>query len=481
MKLLAELYRSHYGEAPATIEKIATGGGSNRQYYRLRAIDGGSVVGVVGTSVEENHAFIYLAKHFFGKGLSVPEVYAESADGLRYLQQDLGERSLYQALQHGREALGNYSNEEIALIKRTIRYLPALQFRGNDGLDYSQCYSIKEFNTQSVMFDLNYFKYCFLKATAIEFNEVSLENDFHALADSLTKAALTAFMYRDFQARNVMLSKDDTPYFIDFQGGRLGPAYYDLASFLWQASARYSESLRNELIDEYFEALNEYVVPPEKGVFVARLQEFVLFRILQVLGAYGFRGYFERKPYFIRSIAPALQNLQYLLQKRAFPYPYLTEILNKLAVLPQYAPSMTTSETPQRLVVSIVSFSYKYGIPTDESGHGGGYVFDCRGTNNPGRYPEFHEMTGLDEPVKKFIEEDGSLLRFLNNVYALADAHVECYIERGFTNLMFAFGCTGGRHRSIYAAEHLAEHLHEKYGVEVHISHREQDINKVLR
>jgi len=475
MQLLTELYRQWRGTAPATIDRLA-GAGSNRVYYRLTDAEGQSVVGCIGTSREENHAFIYLARHFAELQLPVPHVLAVSTDEQRYLQQDLGRTSLFDAIAEGRKAGGNYSDDEIRLLRQTIRQLPALQFAGARGLDFSQCYPQPAFDETGIMFDLNYFKYCYLKATGIDFHELKLEADFRQLSRDLLAEPFDSFMYRDFQARNVMLA-GDTPFFIDFQGGRRGPFYYDLASFLWQASARYPDHLKRQLLDDYYAAA-QAVVPtaqpggitamPTRDHFDRRLRLFVLFRTLQVLGAYGFRGYFEHKQHFIDSIPPALDNLRLLLSQDEWPYTYLVNVLKQVA------------ETSS-LIVRVFSFSYKKGIPEDESGNGGGYVFDCRSTHNPGRYEPYKQLTGLDEPVIRFLEDDGEILTFLESVYKLADAHVERYMQRGFTSLMFCFGCTGGQHRSVYCAQHLAEHIHRKYGIEVRLCHREQGISQVLK
>ncbi len=487
MDRIADLYRQYKGLAPQKQERLA-GAGSNREYWRLTAEDGTTVIGVVGTSHEENSAFVYLAQHFRSCGLNVPEVYAVGSDGMCYLQQDLGSKSLFDAIKKGRESGGNYDEAERRLLVRTIRELPRMQFEGAKGLDFSRCYPVASFDRESIFFDLNYFKYCFLKATGLDFNEVRLEEAFRQLADELLKEDCGCFMYRDFQARNVMLGDDGTPWFIDFQGGRRGPFYYDLASFLWQASARYSSTLRMELADEYYKSMQTYTDAPTRNEFNRRLRLFVLFRIIQVLGAYGFRGYFERKRHFIDSIIPAVDNLRALLADGEFTFPYLTELLGRLTELEQYQPDReklrpTVSEHDGKgaLVVRVFSFSYKKGIPEDESGNGGGYVFDCRSTHNPGRYEPYKKLTGLDEPVIRFLEDDGEILVFLESVYKLADAHVERYMKRGFTDLMFSFGCTGGQHRSVYSAQHLAEHLHRKYGIEVRLCHREQGIKEVLK
>ena len=514
MQQLIELYKKWSGAEPLSTEKLP-GAGSNRTYYRFHAADGSSVVGCIGTSRDENHAFVYLAHHFTKRQLPVPRVLAVSDDELRYLQTDLGQVSLFDAIRGGREAGGRYTLAEQELLKRTIRELPNIQMRGARELDFTQCYPQAEFDQDSVLFDLNYFKYCFLKATEVDFHELKLEADFRLLAKDLTAEPCEAFLYRDFQARNVMLKAspsrgrmEGAPYVIDFQGGRKGPYYYDLASFLWQASARYPHKLRRELVYEYYNALKQYTEVPSSHHFVARLSLFVLFRILQVLGAYGFRGYFERKQHFIESIPPAIQNLREVIASANFPYPHLMDVLQRICELPQFqqievVPSRadgykTTDLNPYKahpkdgpatfskydaqgpLVVKVFSFSYRKGIPEDESGNGGGYVFDCRSTHNPGRYEPYKQLTGLDEPVIRFLEDDGEILTFLDSVYRLADAHVRRYIQRGFTSLMFSFGCTGGQHRSVYSAQHLAEHLHRKFGIEVCICHREQNITQVL-
>lgn len=508
MHQLLELYRKWSGHEPASTTQLA-GAGSNRVYFRLTDDHDKSVIGVIGNSRDENHAFVYLANHFNKRKLPVPSVLAVSSDELRYLQSDLGSVSLFDAVRGGREAGGRYTLQEQELLRRTIRELPNVQFRGARGLDFSQCYPQPAFDVEGVLFDLNYFKYCFLKATELDFHELKLEADFRLLAKDLTAEQSESFLYRDFQARNVMLSADQQPFFIDFQGGRRGPFYYDIASFLWQASARYPDRLRRSLINDYYEAAHQFVEMPGRDHFDRRLQLFVLFRTLQVLGAYGFRGYFERKQHFIESIPPAIQNLRELLSKGDFPYPYLVSILRQITELPQFqcielsAKSRadgykTTGNNPYNahpkdgpatfskydgmgpLVVRVYSFSYRKGIPEDESGNGGGYVFDCRSTHNPGRYEPYKKLTGLDEPVIRFLEDDGEILTFLQSVYQLADAHVTRYLQRGFTSLMFSFGCTGGQHRSVYSAQHLAEHIHEKFGIEVHIFHREQGISQIL-
>ncbi len=477
-KRLCTLYEQVTGVQPDEVVAL-TQSGSNRHYYRLLDRRQGSLcslIGVEGTSRAENHAFVYMSQHFVAKGLPVPRVLACSEDEMCYVQQDLGDTLLFDYIAEGRKT-GVFCEAEKQMLRRTIRALARVQMEGADGLDFEQCYPQAAFNERSVFWDLNYFKYCFLKATELEFQEDRLENDFIALSRVLLGAPCTGFMYRDFQSRNVMVC-DGEPFFIDFQGGRKGPVYYDVASFLWQAKANLHDDLRGELIEEYLDALQGYV-EVNRDAFKAMLQHFVLFRTLQVLGAYGFRGYFEKKPHFLQSIPYAIENLRRWLQVNADcrqAYPYLSEVLAEMVDMKQFKEIAVAKP----LVVKVYSFSYKKGIPADDSGNGGGYVFDCRAVNNPGKYERYHAYTGLDEPVIRFIEDDGEMAVFLESAYRLVDASVKRYIDRGFTSLMVSFGCTGGQHRSVYAAEKMAEHIHARYGVTVQLIHREQNIHRQL-
>ncbi len=480
MKQLKVLYKGYTGVEPMQCQPI-TGSGSNRQYFRLTDNVGKSLIGVVGTNRDENNAFVYLTRHFSAKGLPVPQLLAVSEDGMCYLQTDLGQRSLYDALKEGREQGGEYNAHEVEMLCKTIVLLPKIQLQGAEDLDFTHCYPQESMDETNVMFDLNYFKYCFLMPNGIAFHELKLEYAFRELADELTQGGINGFLYRDFQARNIMLDDTGNPQLIDYQGGRRGPVEYDLASFLWQASARYPSELRQQLLDVYLQSLQQYVAVDEQA-FRIRLQRFVLFRQLQVLGAYGFRGYMEHKKYFLDSIPLAIANLSQLLDEGACSNAYLKSVLQQLVEKHQVVqtktmqPTVSSYDNKGALKVRIFSFSYRNGIPVDESGNGGGYVFDCRSTHNPGRYEPYKKLTGLDAPVIQFLEDDGEILTFLESVYKLANAHVERYIKRGFTDLMFSFGCTGGQHRSVYSAQHLAEHLNEKYGVEVQLLHREQGI-----
>ena len=536
MERIAQLYKELTGREPQRITPLA-GAGSNRQYFRVEG-EGESLIAVIGTNQEENEAFIDLSKRFKQGNLPVPAVLAVSDDHMVYLQEDCGDLSLSAFMAQHRQEDGTLDEIALDALKATIRELPRFQFlpivSQTASEFFTHCFPQQEMDRTSVMFDLNYFKYCFLKLKGVEFNEFKLQQDFEQLADDLLMEQADTFLYRDFQSRNIML-KDGKPYFIDFQGGRRGPIYYDVASFLWQSSAKFSDDVRNLLIEEYLQALNCQLstvncqlstvnsqlstVNCQLSTFRPRLHLFVLFRILQVLGAYGYRGLWEKKAYFTNSIPLAITNLQKEVSLGTCnPYPYLKEVAESLIVLNEneeksraeedakkakvaaylqndttYLLSANTShglpiegemskgQRGSSLVVNVYSFSFKKGIPADESGNGGGYVFDCRSTHNPGRYEEYKPLTGLDQPVIDFLEADGEILTFLESVYRLVDFHVARFQERGFTHLQISFGCTGGRHRSVYCAQHVAEHIHEKFGVEVHICHREQNITEVLK
>ena len=478
MQSLSQLFFEATGKRSAE-QNALTASGSNRRYYRLVSEDGQtSLIGVQGTSRDENHAFIYMAEHFLKQGLAVPRVVAVSDDEMCYLQEDLGNTLLFDYIAEGRKT-GVFSAAEKEMLRKTVRGLAKFQVVAAKGFDFKQCYPQPEFNLRSIQWDLNYFKYCFLKATGLDFQEDRLENEFERLAYILLRSEYSAFMYRDFQSRNVMIVKNAegelVPYFIDFQGGRKGPVYYDVASFLWQAKANFHPDLREELVAEYINELQKYM-PVNVEAFYDTLKHFVLFRTMQVLGAYGFRGYFEKKPHFLQSIPFAIDNLRHLLKHASEDYPYLIEVLKEMTEMKQF------KDVGMRkpLVVRVLSFSYKKGIPADPSGNGGGFVFDCRAINNPGKYERYQFFTGMDEPVISFLEEDGEILPFMDEAYEMVDFSVKRYMDRGFQNLMVSFGCTGGQHRSVYAAEKMAQHINEKFGVEVQLIHREQNMERVL-
>lgn len=459
-----ELYIERFGTLPEKIEKI-NGSGSNREYFRIKGVP--EVIGVEGKSKKENSVFLTLSRHFKEKNLPVPEILAVSEDGMTYLQEDLGKISLFDAIKNGR-ATGNFSAHEISLLTKTIEQLADLQYRGAQGLDFTICYPVESFDRRSVMWDFNYFKYCFIKNCGIEPDEVGLENEFERLADELLATPSDTFMYRDFQSRNVMI-KDNYPYFIDYQGGRRGPAEYDVASFLWQAKANIPDYLKEKLIIDYYQSASKYRTIDFDN-FSKRLKLFALFRTLQVLGAYGYRGLFEGKAHFVESIPNAARNFRDLISQKQFDsYSTLRNLSKRISEI------FSLPEKRDSLLVTVMSFSYKKGLPTDRTGNGGGYIFDCRGMHNPGRYEEYKQITGKDRPVIDFLEERGEVQKFLSNCYGLVDNSVDTYLRRGFTHLFVGFGCTGGQHRSVYCAEKMAEHLREKYSVEINLIHREQN------
>ena len=475
MERLKQLYIQEVGSEPTEIA-LMDKAGSNRQYYRL--LGERSIVGVIGESREENEAFIYISRHFSQQGLPVPKVYGVSEDHMAYIQEDLGkkpENILWNKIR--KSAITHaFTSSEKELLRRSMRNLVDIQFKGSEGFDWDVCFPAKCFDERSVKWDLNYFKYCFLKATGVVFNEDKLENDFERLTHDLLAVPSDTFMYRDFQSRNVMLvGNADHPAdcklaFIDFQGGRKGPYYYDVASFVWQSRAKYPDELKKDLVNAYIQKLKEYNPDLDVAEFHSNLRLFVLFRTLQVLGAYGFRGYFEKKPDFMKnSIVPAIANLRKLVAEDRFDqYPYLSAIIDELVNLKDFV------SEDKGLTVRVMSFAYKKGIPHDSSGNGGGFVFDCRALNNPGKYDRYKAFTGLDKNVIDFLQKESTIDEWLKHVYALVDESVERYKKRNFTDLMVCFGCTGGQHRSVYAAQHLAEHIHRKFNVRVELSHREQ-------
>jgi len=452
LSALAEAYGKHFGCAPESVSRVSAGG-SNRKYFRMESA-AGSAIASIGTVKAENRAFLYMSRHLAAQGLNVPAILYASRDGMSYLQQDLGDVSLASVLAE-KSVSGRYGAEAKALLADVTGTLADIQYKGARGMEWSVCYPSESFDRRSVEWDLSYFKYCFLKLTRFEIDEQALQDDFDALADKVLGVPCDCFMYRDFQSRNVMLC-DGTPYFIDFQGARRGPAHYDLVSFLWQARMRYPASLKDELIGVYLDSLSAYK-DVDREAFRQELLHFALFRTLQVLGAYGFRGLHEGKGHFLQSIPAAIRNLKELAAGLKAEYPYINKMARALAADP------SLMKVPQMeegvLTVEVCSFSFKKGFPKDFSGNGGGYVFDCRGLNNPGRYRRYDHSTGLDPDVVEFIEKDGGAAEYLSHIYPVADKHVAKYIERGFSHLMFSFGCTGGQHRSVYCTHALAGHL----------------------
>ena len=463
---LGALYKGIKGEEAVSVNPLP-GAGSDRRYFRLTGDGGESMIGVYGDDVSENRAFIALARYFRGKGIPVPEIYAVSDDEKMYLQEDLGDVQLISLL---------HTEEGDRLVGECMRELARLQTLPREeweGMTFNA-----PFSRRQVMWDLNYFKYEYVKPSGVVFDEALLEDDFEGLADSLLDGdrRLWGFMYRDCQSRNVMV-KGGKPYWIDFQGGRLGPCVYDAVAMLWQAKAGFSDTFREEMLGEYASALGYYCgVRPEE--VLAEVDRYLLFRTLQVLGAYGFRGLIQKRAHFIESIPGALGNLRQLIDKGAVAaYPELERLCHELIEDERFKPNVGDG-----LHVNVFSFSYKRGYPEDYSGNGGGFMFDCRGLHNPGRYEQYKPLTGLDKPVRDFLEERGEIQPFLSSAWELTDQAVACYLRRGFTSLQIGFGCTGGRHRSVYSADATARHIAEKFpAAKVTVIHREQGIREEVK
>ena len=467
---IIQLYKEYTGRTPDKVEKLPASG-SSRVYHRLTGPL--TLIAAEGTVREENEAFIHITGQLAAAGIPVPQVRAASLDHMTYLQDDLGDLSLFHYIRLGREK-GRWTASQIEMLRRVMRILPSIQYKGAEKIDFSKCYPQPEFNRRMIMWDLNYFKYCYLKVSGPEFQEDRLEDDFETMADILLKDNVKTFMYRDFQSRNIMI-KDNEPYFIDYQGGRRGPALYDAASFLYQARAHYPSQLRARLFEDYLDAMEEFTAV-DKAAMRRQLRHFVLFRLMQVLGAYGYRGYMQHKPHFLQSIPPALASLREILCGGYPEYPYLTEVLTKMCDEAARGTDLDNS----MLTVRIMSFSYKKGLPADTTDNGGGFYFDCRSIHNPGRYEPYKQLCGLDQPVIEFLETKSEIAEFLEHACAMVDKSIETYMRRGFTSLMACFGCTGGQHRSVYSAEHLARHIAEKYGVRVELTHRELSIHKII-
>ncbi len=469
-KSLNELFHQYSKNVADKIEKLPPSG-SYREYYRL-FFGGNSIIGVYNEDRAENIAFLAFTKHFYENGLSVPNVLAENLDEHVYLLDDLGDTALLtyiQQLNYPREV----KPEVINTYKQVLSELPRFQVIGGKNIDYSLSYPRHAFDQQSMMWDLNYFKYYFLKLAKVPFNEQLLENDFITLVDFLLTADCNYFLYRDFQSRNVMI-KDNKPYFIDYQGGRKGALHYDVASILFEAKTSLPAHIREELLDHYILALNLYL-PISKEKFMHHFYGYVYIRLMQAMGAYGFRGLYEKKEIFLQSIPLALNHLKWILANIYLPIqlPELTKVLEFLTNS-DYIRQLAKNHL--LLTVQINSFSYKRGVPVDDSSNGGGFVFDCRSVHNPGRYEQYKAFSGRDETVQQFFRNECEMTDFLEHVFALIDRSVEKYLERGFTSLMVNFGCTGGQHRSVYSAEMLNKHLTAKFldqNVHIKLRHRE--------
>jgi len=468
---LSELFENWAGESPQLILPLAPSG-SARIYYRLEGAQR-TAIGAYNPNERENAAFIAFSKHFRDKQIHVPEIYAEDLSKHIYLQEDLGFTTLYSFLLQANE---EFPEHLIGLYKKVVEQLAHLQIEGGKDLDYSVCYPRAAFDKQSMLWDFNTFKYYFLRLAGIPFDEQALEEDVHRFADYLLGADCSHFMFRDFQTRNIMI-RGGSPYFIDYQGGRRGALQYDLASLLYQAKANIPETIRQQMLQHYLDAATQ-LLPIDREKFTEYYYGYVLIRCIQVFGTYGFRGLYERKEYFLQSIPPAIANVNWILENRGLPIevPELKRVLERVAACKLFEPFDKTKGASSLLQVAVSSFSYiKNGIPEDTSGNGGGFVFDCRFIHNPGRYEPYKKLTGRDESVINFLKHHSEMGQFLQDVFHIVDVAVENYIERSFTNLSIHFGCTGGQHRSVYAADSVARHIEEKYGVQVQLQHTEQD------
>ncbi len=487
MDILARLFEQHFHGPVVRVQPVQGQlGASGRTIVRL-AGESASAIGILYGVREENVAFLEFSRHFRRNGLPVPEIYAEDLDQGAYLEEDLGDTTLFQLLGANR-AGERLAPEVIAAYRKVVEILPRFQIEAARGLKYKVCYPRASFDRQSIAWDLNYFKYYFLKLAGIPFNEQALEDDFGRLTRFLLTAPRDYFLYRDFQSRNIMV-RGGEPFFLDYQGGRKGALHYDVASLLYDAKADLPPELRQQLLDHYVEGLARFT-EMSREAFLHHYYAFVYVRIMQALGAYGFRGFYERKPHFLQSVPYALKNLRWLRQHVELPIaiPTLLETFEGMVASERLQKLVAGSETekfagqsPQAgaaqaktLTVRIASFSFHQGgPPKDESGHGGGFVFDVRSIPNPGREERFQALCGRDAPVVQYLEAQESAHQFLANALSLVEASVKEYQRRGFTNLMVSFGCTGGRHRSVYMAEQLAERLRGKAGVNVIVRHTE--------
>jgi aminoglycoside/choline kinase family phosphotransferase len=466
---IIDLFKKRFMEENITVEALPPSG-SYREYIRLISPHF-KAIGTWNEDEKENNAFVEFSKHFKSKGIKVPEIYDYIPSQCIYLQEDLGNETLFSYLNQVREFEG-FSDKIIRMYRKVVKELPKIQIVAGRDLNYDFCYPRNAFDRQSMMWDLNYFKYYFLKLAKIPFNEQLLEDDYTTFTDYLLKAESNFFMFRDFQSRNIMIL-DDEPWFIDYQGGRQGALQYDLASLLYDSKADIPQSVREELMEDYLDEL-EKIYPVDRTEFRQYFYGYVLIRMMQAMGAYGFRGFYEKKEHFLKSIPFALENLEVVLGKIDLPIE-MPELIKVLKSLSRSETLKKVASKQAELTIAITSFSYKKGYPTDLSGNGGGFIFDCRSVRNPGRYDQYKLLTGKDEAVIRFFEEDSDMEDFLKPVFSIVERSVEKYLKRGFTHLSVGFGCTGGQHRSVYSAERLGAELRNKYPVRVVINHREQD------
>jgi aminoglycoside/choline kinase family phosphotransferase len=465
--VLKNLFEQHFHDAVDRVQPLQGElGGSGRQIMRLAA-GPRTAIGILYGVREENAAFLAFSKHFRKHGLPVPEIYAEYLAQGAYLEEDLGDTTLFEFLSKNRTG-ATIAPQVVEAYRKVVAVLPRFQVEAGCDLDYTVCYPISSFDRQSIAWDLNYFKYYFLRLAGIPFNEHSLEDDFSRLTDFLLSAPRDFFLYRDFQSRNILL-RDGQPYFVDYQGGRKGALQYDIASLLYDAKADLPPELRQQLLYDYLRALAGFI-PVDREAFIRHYYAYVYVRIMQALGAYGFRGFYERKVHFLQSVPYALKNLRWLLHHAELPIA-LPALMGAFQGMLASEKLQGLASDADNLVVRVFSFSFHQGLPQDETGNGGGFVFDGRSLPNPGREELFKSLTGQDAPVIDYLNQQESVHQFLASVLSLVDATIASYQSRGFKNLMVSFGCTGGQHRSVYLAEQLAKRLRAKPGVEVVLRH----------
>ena len=469
MDVLKQLFEKHF-HAPAESVSQVQGqlGGSGRAILRLTGA-GHKAVGIVYPVREENAAFLEFSRHFHRHGLPVPQIYAEDIEHDAYLEQDLGDTTLFEFLGEHRNG-DALDSDAIEAYRKVVAILPRFQVEAGRNLNYKLCYPRSCFDRQSIAWDLNYFKYYFLRLAGIPFSEQALENDFTRLTKLLLAAPHDYFLYRDFQSRNVMLL-DGQPHFLDYQGGRKGALQYDIASLLYDGKADLPPVVRQELLDYYLDCLSAFV-PLDRSAFMEHYYAYVYVRIMQALGAYGFRGFYERKTHFLQSVPYALKNLRWLAHNVNLPIA-LPALMNAFQGMLSSEKLLHLAPGGDKLTVRIFSFSFHHQMPTDESGNGGGFVFDARNLPNPGREERFKQLTGKDAPVVEFLNQQESVQQFFSHVRSLVDASIAAYRSRGFTSLMVSFGCTGGQHRSVFLAEQLARHLRSADGLQVVLRHIE--------
>jgi aminoglycoside/choline kinase family phosphotransferase len=469
MDVLNRLFEEHF-RAPVKRIQALQGelGGSGRKIIRL-SNEAATAIGVLYGVREENVAFLEFSRHFRQHGLPVAEIYGEDLSSGAYLEEDLGDTTLFEFLSKNRK--GESINADVVdAYRKVVAVLPRFQVEAGRDLNYDVCYPIGSFDGQSVAWDLNYFKYYFLRLAGIPFNEQALENDFARLTDFLLSAPRDYFLYRDFQSRNILL-RDGQPFFVDYQGGRKGALQYDIASLLFDAKADLPPEVRQDLLNNYLQALARHV-KLDREAFMRHYYAYVYVRILQALGAYGFRGFYERKAHFLQSVPYALKNLRWLLHHVELPIA-LPTLMGAFQSMLASEKLLGLANEANDLIVRIFSFSFHHSLPKDDSGNGGGFVFDGRSLPNPGREERFKSLTGKDAPVIDYLNQQESVHQFLASVLSLVDASVGNYKERGFKNLMVSFGCTGGQHRSVFLAEQLAKRLRAKNGLEVAVRHLE--------